>query len=206
LLIPWLSLSLISLQVENAITRAKKEATVAALKENLSKSALAINVKYQGLTVKEIQDFKRKLPADAKMVVSKNSLLKIAANEVEGWGALGETAKGDSAWFFVEENIADSVKAYLAFVDKLEKDGKKGAFTVQGAVMDGKLIAPAEFKKLKDLPTKKELIAKIAIAINAVPTKLAVSINAVPRKVALAVKRVSELEDDKTKTVASVAK
>lgn len=75
-------------------------------------------------------------------------------------------------------------------------------FKVQGAVMDGKVVAPADFKKLKDLPTKKELMAKIAMLINKVPTKLAVAIDAVPRKVAIAVKRVSEIDEDKSKSVA----
>lgn len=65
-----------------AISRQKKEATVSTLKEKLSSSLLAVNLKYQGLTVKEVQDFKRTLPEDAKLIVAKNSLLKIAANEV----------------------------------------------------------------------------------------------------------------------------
>lgn len=122
--------------------------------------------------------------------------------QVEGWSSLGQTATGDSAWFFVGENVAESVKAYITFTEKLEKAGKKDAFKVQGAVMDGKLVGAADFKKLKDLPTKKELYAKIARSINAVPTKLAVSVAAVPRKVALAVKAVSEIDkEDQSKLV-----
>lgn len=65
-----------------AITREKKERIVSTLKGELSRSLLTVNLKYQGLTVKEIQDFKRKLPADAKLIVAKNSLVKRAANEV----------------------------------------------------------------------------------------------------------------------------
>lgn len=107
-----------------------------------------------------------------------------SVNQVEGWSSLAEVATGDSAWFFVGENVADSVKVYQTFVEKLEKDGKKGALSVQGAVLDGRLVPVKDFAKLKDLPSRKELMAKIAIMINKVPTRVASSIAAVPRKVA----------------------
>ena len=54
------------------------------------------------------------------------------------------------------------------------------------------------------MPTKQELMQKIAVLIKRVPTKLAVSINAVPRKVALGVKALADGDDDKTKLVGDV--
>lgn len=64
----------------------------------------------QGLTVAELQEFRRALPEDAKLIVSKNSLIKIAAKEVEGWSGLAETAKGDSAILFVGESVKEAAK------------------------------------------------------------------------------------------------
>ena len=43
--------------------------------------------------VKQIQDFKRSLPKETKLIVCKNTLLKRAADEVEGWQDLKPAAK-----------------------------------------------------------------------------------------------------------------
>ncbi|RKH77265.1 50S ribosomal protein L10, partial [Corallococcus praedator] len=59
-----------------------KKAIVAELKETLSTSQLAVLINYQGLTVAEITDLrKRLLPTGATCKVTKNTLMRIA---VEG--------------------------------------------------------------------------------------------------------------------------
>lgn len=45
------------------------------------------------LQVKQIQDFKRSLPKEAKLVVCKNTLMRRAADEVAGWSELNVAAK-----------------------------------------------------------------------------------------------------------------
>lgn len=45
------------------------------------------------LQVKEMQDFRLALPADAKIVVCKNTLMKIAADKVEGWSDLKQASQ-----------------------------------------------------------------------------------------------------------------
>ncbi len=45
------------------------------------------------LQVKQIQDFKRSLPKETKLVVCKNTLMKRAADAVEGWSELKDSAK-----------------------------------------------------------------------------------------------------------------
>ena len=49
-----------------------------------------------------------------------------------------------------------------------------------------------DIKVLEKLPSKLELIAKIASMINQVPTRLAVGIRQVPTKLAIGVSKVSE--------------
>jgi len=159
-----------------------------------------------------MQDFRAALPQEgAKLLVCKNSLLKRAADEVEGWSELKSAAKGDNAWLFIQEEfVADSIKAYLKFQDKV-KEGvpkdERDAFvplTVTGGAMSGKAIGPADMKTLKNLPNKKELIATIARLIKQVPTKVAVSIKQVPTKVALGIKAVADADEDKSKLVGDI--
>lgn len=45
------------------------------------------------LQVKQIQEFKRSLPKETKLIVCKNTLMKRAADSVEGWSELKGAAK-----------------------------------------------------------------------------------------------------------------
>lgn len=177
----------------------------------LESSAVVVGLRYQGLTVKQMQDFRRSLPEGAKLIVCKNTLLKRAADSVEGWSELKTAAKGDNAWMFVQEDvIADSVKAYTAFEKELkealpkEEREKARPIDVSGGVMDGKMLEYADVKRLEKLPTKKELIAKIAALINKVPTKVAVAVKQVPLKVAYGIKAISDADDNKDAVVGDV--
>lgn len=44
------------------------------------------------LQVPTVQKFRKGLPENASMVICKNTLMKVAVNEVQGWSALGEAA------------------------------------------------------------------------------------------------------------------
>jgi large subunit ribosomal protein L10 len=161
-----------------------------------------------------MQGLRRSLPKEgAKILVCKNTLLRRAADTVDGWTELKPAAKGDNAWLFIEEEqIAEGVKAYLGFkqglIKALPKDQQEDfkLMALSGGAMDGKALAPADILRLEKLPTKLQLIAKIANLLNQVPTKLAVSIKQVPTKVALGVKALADADEDKAKIVGDVCK
>lgn len=164
-----------TLQIENALTRQRKEETVDKLVPLLQQSTVVVGLRYQGLTVKQVQDFKRTLPKDTKLIVCKNTLMRRAADAVEGWEELKPATKGDNAWLFIqEESIAESVKAYVAFektlLEKIPKEERDGArpLDVSGGVMQGKPLNYAEVKRLEKMPTKLQLIATLARTLNQV--------------------------------------
>jgi large subunit ribosomal protein L10 len=59
---------------------------------------------------------------------------------------------------------------------------------IGGGVLEGKLYDAKGVNAIGDLPSKQELYAKIAAAINAVPKGLAVTVKQVPEKTARAIK------------------
>ncbi|HBY77115.1 MAG TPA: 50S ribosomal protein L10, partial [Cyanobacteria bacterium UBA11148] len=59
-----------------------------------------------------------------------------------------------------------------------QKATKKTEF--RGGVMQGRALNQDQVKAIADLPSKEQLIAQIAGAINSIATKLAVGINEVP--------------------------
>ncbi|BDA68089.1 50S ribosomal protein L10 [Calothrix sp. PCC 7716] len=153
-----------------------KKEIVSELKQTLGESSLALVIDYQGLTVAEITDLRRKLrPSGTICKVTKNTLMGIAIQDDEKWQPLSELLKGSNAFLLVKEDFSSAIKAYQEF-QKATKDKT----TLRGGVMEGKLLLEADVKALGDLPSKEQLIAQIAGAINAVATKIAVGINEVP--------------------------
>ena len=174
-----------------------KQAIVADLKETLSESTLALVIEYQGLTVAEMTDLRRRLrPTGTVCKVTKNTLMGIAIEGEEKWQPMSELLKGSSAFLLVKEDFSGAIKAYQDF----QKASKKTE--LRGGVMDGRLLKEPDVKVLGDLPSKEQLMAQIAGAINALATKIAVGINEVPSSLARALQAVADKEkgDDNNNT------
>ena len=164
-----------------------KRAMVAVLKEDLSESQLALVINYQGLTVAEIMDLRRRLrPSGTICQVAKNTLMGIAIEGQDNWQPMTELLKGSSAFLLVKDDFSGAIKAYQEF----QKVSKKTE--LRGGVMEGRLLKEADVKALGDLPSKEQLMAQIAGALNALATKIAVGINEVPASLGRSIKAVSE--------------
>ena len=156
-----------------------KREIVEDLKATLSESQLALVINYQGLSVAEITDLRRRLrPTGTVCKVTKNTLMGIAISGQDNWLAMEELLQGSSAFLLVKEDISGAIKAYQDF----QKASKKTE--LRGGVMEGRLLKEADVKALGDLPSKEQLMAQIAGAINALATKVAVGINEVPSSLA----------------------
>jgi large subunit ribosomal protein L10 len=164
-----------------------KKAIVAELKETLSASQIALVIDYRGLTVAEMTDLRRRLrTTGAVCKVTKNTLMQIAIDGNETWQPLSEFLAGSSAFLLVQEDLSGSIKAYQDF----QKATKKTE--LRGGVMEGRALSEDQIKAIGSLPSKEQLIAQIAGAINGVATKVAVGINQVPSSLARAIQAVSE--------------
>ncbi len=162
-----------------------KKAIVEELKGLLDEAQMALVIDYKGLSVSQISDLRDRLrEADATCKVTKNTLMKIAIDGNEDWQPMTQFLKESSAFLLLKDDLGKAIKAYQAF----QKDTKKTV--LRGGVLEGQALNEDDIKAITDLPTKEELIARIAGAINAVPTKLAVGTKAVPTKVAVGIKEV----------------
>lgn len=171
-------------------TLASKKEIVAELKETLNESQLMFIINYSGLSVAEISDLRNRLrPKGATCRVAKNTFMEKATEGDDRWQAVNELLKGDSAFVMVKDDFGGAIKAYQEF----QKAAKKTE--IRGGVMDGKLLREADLKAIADLPSKEQLMAQIAGAINGVATQLAVAINEVPSGLARAIQQLSEKED-----------
>lgn len=184
-----------ALVIQMAATKEKKSRDLNILKSFIESenTMLVAGFAYEGLSVKNMQKFRNELPEGAHLVVAKNTLM-VKATEGTPYESISQCCTGMNAWLFVDENIAPCVKG----INKLTKEWKKEGLEVDfsGAVLDGKFIAPTEMKPLESLPTKKDLIQKIAVCVKQVPTKVARGTKGVSSKLAYGVKAIADGESD----------
>jgi len=168
-------------------TLESKQDVVAGLKQDLSESQLAFVIEYQGLTVAEITDLRNRLrPTGTVCTVAKNTFMRRAIDGEAHWQPMTEFLAGSSAFVLVKDDISGAIKAYQDF----QKATKKTE--IKGGVMEGRALNEAQLKAIGDLPSKEQLIAQIAGAINALATKIAVGINEVPASLGRSLQAYSE--------------
>jgi large subunit ribosomal protein L10 len=171
-------------------TLANKQEIVTELKELLKDSQMAFVVDYEGLSVAEITDLRDRLrSAGASCKVTKNTLMRIAVEGDDNWQPMQQFLKNTSAFLLAGEEVGAAVKAYQEF----QKATKKTE--LRGGVMEGRALTKEQVEALGDLPSKEELYAQIAGALNALATKIAVGVKEVPASLARGIKAVSEKED-----------
>jgi large subunit ribosomal protein L10 len=168
-----------------------KKALVAEIKESLSQSQLAVVINYKGLTVAEITDLRKRLiPKGASCRVAKNTLMRIAVEGDENWEPITTFLTDSSAFLLIKEDVSGALKTYQDF----QRVSKKTE--LRGGVMEGRALSEADVKAIADLPSKEQLIAQIAGAINGVATKLAVGIDQVPTSLARALQAIADKDKE----------
>ncbi|WP_416671816.1 50S ribosomal protein L10 [Egbenema bharatensis] len=168
-------------------TLENKKEIVAELKESLTDTQLTVVIDYKGLSVAEMTNLRNRLrPTGAQCTVTKNTLMRIAIQDDPNWQAMTDLCKESSAFLFLKEDLGGALKAYQEF----QKVTKKSV--IRGGAMEGRLLTEADVKAIADLPSKEQLMAQIAGAINGVATKLAVGINEVPGSLARALQAVAD--------------
>lgn len=168
-----------------------KKAMVAELKESLSEAQLAVVIDYKGLSVAEITDLRRRLlPTGSTCKVAKNTLMRIAIEGDSNWEPMTAFLKDTSAFVLIKDDIGGALKAYQDF----QKASKKTE--LRGGVMEGRALSQDDVKAIADLPSKEQLMAQVAGALNSVTAKVAIGINQVPSSLARAIQAVADKDKD----------
>ena len=145
--------------------RADKVAVVAEVKEKLESADGVVLTDYRGLDVPAMAELRTALrPAGGEYKIYKNTLVKLAANEL-GMD-LDELLSGPTALAFVGEK-ADGSKGDPAAVAKALKEYSKSneALVLKGGVLDGNALSVDDIKALADLPSREVLFAEFAGAL-----------------------------------------
>ena len=167
-----------------------KKATVENVKGLLDTSEMVFTVPASSITVSQAQTLRRSLPENTIAKVVKNKLM-VRALEGTDYEVAKDDAllKGANMWFFIQDDIGATIKAYNAF---LKSVGKMETHGINGGIMEGTIYDANGVQAIGTLPSKQELYARIAGGIKAVPTKVARVIKAPSSKLARAIKLATE--------------
>lgn len=171
-------------------TRENKAEVITEIQELLKGSQLAFVIDYQGLSVAEITDLRRRLrPTGSYCKIAKNTFFHLAVEGDSNWQPVQEFLKGTSALLVVQQDIGGAIKAYKSF----QKDSKKTE--LRGGVMEGRALTKDQVEAIGSLPSKEQLMAQIAGSLNSVTAKIAIGINQIPSSLARGIKAIAEKDD-----------
>jgi large subunit ribosomal protein L10 len=138
----------------------QKIETVADLKDRLERATVIVSTEYRGLTVKEMQDLRRKLREGGLEVrVVKNTLLKRAADDA-GQSGIVQIIEGPTALAISYGDPIEAAKAVTGYAQ-----GAPTAFGVRGAFMDGSVLSESDIKALTTVPPRPVLLGQFMGAL-----------------------------------------
>ncbi len=152
---------------------AKKEAEVKELAEYLKTTNLVLLVDYRGTTVDEDTKIRKSLrETNATCKITKNNIVK-RAMDLNGETGLDDLLEGPTAIVSSTEDYLSPLKAVYKFSKEHEN------YKIKGGMIEGKVMSVDEIITLAKLPSREELLSKLAGSLLQTISKVAVAIDQV---------------------------
>lgn len=151
------------------MNRTQKEECVQQLASQLQQAPFMVVANYRGVTVKEINQFRRTLEAAGlQYKVIKNTLAKRAIAGSDR-AVLSGLLEGMNGWVISGE---DPIAAAKVFRDAIKDFKKAEKFVIAGGYFDGGLISAAEVEKVADLPGREQLLSTLLATLQESPRQV----------------------------------
>ena len=151
----------------------QKEEKVSALAAELKEASLVLLVDYRGITVEDATKLRKDVrEANADYRVIKNNIVKRALN-ANGENGLDDLLEGPTAVITSKEDYLAPAKAIYNFSKNHD------CYKIKGGIIEGKVMTAEEIITIAKLPSRQELLAKLAGALLGNITKLAVALDQV---------------------------
>lgn len=141
-----------------AISRDKKNTLVAEISELLADSKMTVFARYQGLSVADIQDLRRKArEANVTIKVVKNRLVRVATEGIDTYKDIDTSdLQGQLLYAFSSDDEVAPAQVLNEFAKTHPALEFAGAFSGEGAN-----LSADDVKALAGLPSKQQLIAEV---------------------------------------------
>ena len=152
---------------------AQKQEEVNKLAEQIKNAKFVLLADYRGITVSDVTNLRATLrKSNSKYVVIKNNIIKRALVEA-GIEGLDDVLTGPTAVVIDENDYSAPAKAIYKYAK--ENDFYK----IKGGIFEGKAISTEEIIELAKLPSKEELLSKLAGSLLGTISKLAIGLEQV---------------------------
>ena len=151
----------------------QKEEEVNQLAEKMKSASVVLLTEYRGINVADDTALRKTIRnAKGEYMVIKNNITKRALNKI-GITELDEKLVGPTAVIISQEEYLPTLKAIYKF------SNDNDFYKIKGGVLESKPTSVEELVTLAKLPSREELIAKLAGCLLANVSKLAATLEAV---------------------------
>ena len=155
---------------------AMKESKVNELAEHIKGAKLILLVDYRGTTVADDTKLRKDIrEVNGEISVMKNNIIKRAL-EANNESGLDNVLEGPTAIVSAKEDYLQPLKAIYKFTKEHEN------YKIKGGIIDGEVKSVEEIMTLAQLPSREELLAKLAGSLLGTISKLAVALDQVKAK------------------------
>ncbi len=172
------------------LTKEQKREQSDLLKDVLSDVSTLFLMENTGLNVNDVNTLRAQVrDSEGTYKVVKNSVVKLAVEGTE-LEVLTPHMTGPKTLAFTEGDAVTLAKVLKTFI----KDHPELSF--QKAFLDGQLLDAKAAEKIADLPSKEELLTKLAYMLQSPIRRLAVALNTPVQKLATAMGQIAEQKEE----------
>ena len=151
----------------------QKQEEVSELAEKLKEAKVILLTDYRGINVEDVTKLRAELRGvNSEYKVIKNNIIKRAL-DANGENGLDDLLEGPTALIIGTEDYLEPSKIIYNF------SKNNDFYKIKGGIIDGKVMTAEEIITLAKLPSRQELMAKLAGALLGNITKLAVALDQV---------------------------
>ena len=176
------------------MNKQEKTSEVTKLTDSFSKAKAVFFADYKGLTVEQVNDFRRRLrPHNVKVKVIKNNLARLAVRQAklgDQSEKLIDSVAGPTMIAFAYGDPAAAAKVVQKFADEAE------VFGLKDSLLGYERLTVAQVGELSKVPSREVLLAQLLAAFNGPITGFVNVLAAVPRSL---VQVLSAIEEQKKK-------
>lgn len=163
--------------------REEKQKEAEALHEELEKARTVILSGFEGTTVSQDTELRRKLAgAGAKYQVVKNSLIERAAKGTQA-EPVAQKLRGTTSLAFTRADPVSLAKALTAYAKE------NPTLVFKAGVVEGRVVALKDLELIASLPPREELFAKVLYLLNSPAQRLASTLSGVARNLAFVIQQ-----------------
>lgn len=174
------------------MNRQQKEIAIADIRRMMSEAQGTFLINYKGMTVSSLQGLRKKVRVDGgKVKVTKASLMRIAAQDIQGAEAFASSFRDQVGLVFAGKDISSLAKELANFAKEHE------AMKIVAGFYESKVLTQQDIKMLASLPSRDVLIAQLLGTMQAPMTSFVRILNLLIARLAFVLKRIEEQQQEK---------